>query len=214
MLNTHNNKKGFTLIEMVVVLSVVAILAAILTPTIMKNINDSKIARANNEVQVIAAAMASFFKDTGRWPTSNGTAGNPDYLYILHGPSTANDMNSGGYSAYWGNGASWSSRKDLIENHLMRNQPGINGTAGGTVYGTTGELRWNGPYLTSLKADPWGVLYSSNVISLWYTGGNYEYYRVFVLSAGSDKVAQTSFAQDYRTTTPATGGDDIGVRIK
>ena len=209
------NKKGFTLIEMVVVLSVVAILAAILTPTIMKNINDSKVARANNEVQVIGAAMASFFKDTGRWPTSNGTSGNPDYLYILYGPTTANDMNSGGYSRYWGKSTSvWSGRKDIFENHLMRNQPGTDGTPGGTAYNTTGELRWNGPYLTDLKADPWGVVYSSNVISLWYTGGNYEYYAVFVLSAGPDKIAQTSYAQDYRTTTPAPAGDDIGVRIK
>ncbi len=208
------NKKGFTLIEMVVVLSVVAILAAILTPTIMKNINDSKIARANNEVQVIAAAMASFFKDTGRWPTSNGTSGNPDYLYILHGPSTANDMNPGSYSRYWGRGSGWSGRKDCFENHLMRNQPGLDCTAGGTTYNTSGELRWNGPYLTDLKPDPWGVLYSSNVISLWYTGGNYEYYAVFVISAGPDKIAQTSFAQDYRNSNPASGGDDIGVRIK
>ena len=60
--------RGFTLIEVVVVLAVVAILAAILVPTIEKNINDAKRTRASNEVQVLGAAMASYFKDVGKWP--------------------------------------------------------------------------------------------------------------------------------------------------
>ncbi len=204
-------KRGFTLIEMVVVLAVVAILAAILTPTIMKNIQDSKIARASNETQVIAAAMASFYKDLGRWPTWDGSQANyADYLYVLYGPTTANDMNTGGYYTYWSKGGTWgSTRGDYFDNQLMRNNPGEAG-----AYQTTGELRWNGPYLTDLKPDPWGTIYSSNVISLWYTGGDYEYYAVFVLSAGPNKVANTSVAQDYRNVKPALGGDDIGVRIK
>jgi len=52
------NEKGFTLIEVVVVVAVIAILAAVLTPYITKYIDDSKIAKARNEVQVIGAAMS------------------------------------------------------------------------------------------------------------------------------------------------------------
>lgn len=210
-----DHKRGFTLIEMVVVLAVVAILAAILTPTIAKNIKDAKIARANNEVQVIAAAMASFYKDTGRWPTSNGR-GTTDYLRILNGPSTANDMNNGGTSAVWGMGGTWSGRKDYFENHLVRNAPGVNGTPGRTPYITKGEFKWNGPYLDEFKSDPWGTIYSCNVVSLWYTGGNYENYAVYIISAGDDKIADTSYQQDITDprVMPALGNDDVGKKIK
>lgn len=41
--------EGFTLIEVIVVIAVVAILAAILTPQIVKNISESKIARAKKD---------------------------------------------------------------------------------------------------------------------------------------------------------------------
>ncbi|MDH3259048.1 MAG: prepilin-type N-terminal cleavage/methylation domain-containing protein, partial [Deltaproteobacteria bacterium] len=44
--------EGFTLVEVVVVIAVVAILAAILAPSIVKHIDDSKIAKAKNETQV------------------------------------------------------------------------------------------------------------------------------------------------------------------
>jgi prepilin-type N-terminal cleavage/methylation domain-containing protein len=209
------HKNGFTLIEMVVVLAVVAILAAILTPTIAKNIRDAKISRGNNEVQVMAAAMATFYKDTGRWPTSNG-AGTNDALYILNGPSTANNMNPGGYTAYWGLGATWAAQKDFLENHLVRNAPGVAGTPGAVPYSTSGEFKWNGPYLDSISPDPWGTVYSCNIISFWYTGGNYKNYAIYILSAGPDKVADTSYAQDITNTTtmPALGGDDVGKRLK
>ncbi|HHE04637.1 MAG TPA: prepilin-type N-terminal cleavage/methylation domain-containing protein [candidate division WOR-3 bacterium] len=39
-------KRGFTLIEMVVILGVLAILAAILVPVVEKSINEARVARA------------------------------------------------------------------------------------------------------------------------------------------------------------------------
>ena len=73
---------GFTLIEVIVVIAVVAILAAILTPSITRNIEDSKISRTKNEVQVIAAAIAGLYKDVGNWPYTNadGPSGGVDRL--------------------------------------------------------------------------------------------------------------------------------------
>jgi prepilin-type N-terminal cleavage/methylation domain-containing protein len=59
-------KKGFTLIEVVVVVAVIAILAAILTPFITKYIDDSNVAKAGNETQVIGAAVVNAMNDLGR----------------------------------------------------------------------------------------------------------------------------------------------------
>ena len=77
----RRNEKGFTLIEVVVVVAVIAILAAVLTPYITKYIDDSKIAKARNEVQVVAAAVTNAYKDLGRWPNRNTAAADYGGLY-------------------------------------------------------------------------------------------------------------------------------------
>ncbi len=193
--------EGFTLIEMIVVLAVIAILAAILVPTIKKNINDAKVTRAQNETQVIAAAMVSFFKDLGRWPTSDGTSA-ADYLYLLYGPG-----NPASGVAYWRSDAGWSDdRKDRFENHLVENDP----KDGAWDYPTTGDFAWRGPYLTQLKPDPWSDHYSCNVAYLWYAGGNT--YAVMVLSAGPDRYFDTPVAQVKESAQ--IYDDDIGVRLQ
>jgi prepilin-type N-terminal cleavage/methylation domain-containing protein len=207
----NENKSGFTLIEVVVVLSVVAILAAILTPSIVKSINDSKIARANNEVQVIGAAMAAFYKDLGRWPTKQNAVSTNNYYFILYG--AGNPMAAGSYSEWWSSdGISWT-QKDIFNNHLARNTPG-GATDPLNRYTLTGKLKWNGPYLTTIDADPWNTHYSCNIRNLWDTTP-FSTYAVYVLSAGENIIADTSHIQVIDTLTePVLTGDDIGFRMK
>lgn len=195
-------EKGFTLIEMVVVLAVVAILAAILVPTIAKNIQDANIARAQNETQVIAGAIASFYKDLGRWPTSDGTSGNPDAHFLIY--SQGNDTAAGNTSE-WNQAHTDSS--DTMENHLVVNQPGSDGTPGSTTYPTSGRWRWRGPYIAEIPADPFGIHYSCNVRYLYSTITN----AVYVLSAGPDKEWDTVFDQPLPGTI---SDDDIGTPVK
>ncbi len=196
-------QKGFTLIEMVVVLAVVAILAAILVPTIAKNIQDANITRAQNETQVIAAAIASFYKDLGRWPTSDGSDGNPDTHYLLYGANGSDD--STGDASQWNQAHSGSS--DTMEHHLVTNQPGSDGTPGANAYPTTGRWRWRGPYIAEIPADPFGIHYSCNVRYLYNTITN----AVYVLSAGPDKTWDTNFTQALPGTI---ADDDIGTPVK
>lgn len=202
---------GFTLVEVVVVLAVVAILAAILTPNIVKNINDSKIARANNEAHVIGAAIGSFYKDLGRWPTSNGSD-LTDTIQLLYSQSGDTPAVDGTVTdeEYWLNSGGWGlTLIDTFEHHLVENNPG----GGSTAYPDDStsprpDFRWQGPYITEINPDPWNSHYSCNI---WYTFNTTTNF-VGIWSAGPDRTANTPAIQ--ASTGVAVGGDDILFRIQ
>ncbi len=60
MLNRLNNKKGFTLIEIVIVIVIIAILAAILVPQLTKWIDKAKLARLKSEADTVRNAVAAY----------------------------------------------------------------------------------------------------------------------------------------------------------
>lgn len=63
-------KSGFTLIEMVIVVAIIALLAGILVPIAFNQVDDAQHARALGDVRAIANAVVLFKKDTGVWPTN------------------------------------------------------------------------------------------------------------------------------------------------
>ncbi|RMF86083.1 MAG: prepilin-type N-terminal cleavage/methylation domain-containing protein [Nitrospirae bacterium] len=159
---------GFTLIEIIIVIAVIAILAGIATPSIVKNIQDSRIARARSDCKEIASAMAAFYKDLGRWPTTDGT-NDVSYLKTDDGdvPSKASGVTG------------WTGTSDLFKDQLITNAPG---------YATSGEVKWDGPYQTEFGADPWNHAYLCNVGDL--SAGSTT--PVYVISAGPNGVLDTS----------------------
>lgn len=205
-------KKGFTLIEMVVVLAVIAILAAILFPTIAKHITDSKVTRATNEGQVVTAAVMMLYKDTGKWPMTNadGPSGRVDR--VLTGLTTdpvptgaAPNARSG--AAGWGS----SGNSKQLSDYLFYNNPdGNTGAANQNEtaqdYPVSGDFAWRGPYLDKQTyLDPWGNQY---VISArWFPGATLSAGKtVLILSAGKDGVWSTAFDD---TVTRATVPNDL-----
>ena len=58
------NKRGFTLIEMVVVLAIIAILAALLTPVINGYVDRARLNSAHGDVKNIAAAFVQYNTET------------------------------------------------------------------------------------------------------------------------------------------------------
>ncbi|MFW2331176.1 MAG: type II secretion system protein [Nitrospinota bacterium] len=66
-------KDGFTLVEMIGVLAVIALLSAMLAPKIFEIISDTKITRVAGEVRVYEAALANWYKDIGSLHSVNAS---------------------------------------------------------------------------------------------------------------------------------------------
>ena len=52
-----SNKKGFTLVELIVVIAIMAILAAVLVPTVTSKIKDANSSAAKSDCQTLANAI-------------------------------------------------------------------------------------------------------------------------------------------------------------
>lgn len=81
--------RGFTLIELIVVISVIAVLAGIILPTMGAIIDDARAARAVTEVKHIATACLQYEKELGYLPYSGLGGGALTYSYC----TTYNHMN-------------------------------------------------------------------------------------------------------------------------
>ena len=70
-------KRAFTLIELMVVMAIIAILAAMLLPQVGNMVEKARVANAQGEVRNVATAMYGLLSDTGRSPgeRDGGTMG-------------------------------------------------------------------------------------------------------------------------------------------
>lgn len=64
----QNLVKGFTLVEMIGVLAVIAILGSVAAPKIFAAIEDAKVSAFVQQVNTMTTAVAKFNTDTGLWP--------------------------------------------------------------------------------------------------------------------------------------------------
>lgn len=74
------NKKGFTILEIMIVVIIVGILAAIAIPNIMIYIEQTKAQTAQNNLLTIAAAESKYYEDNNS-TYCTGTCGNSSNLY-------------------------------------------------------------------------------------------------------------------------------------
>jgi len=70
MITNRQRQRGFTMIEMIGVLAVIAILASIVAPKIFDAIRDAKVNTFASNIQAVKTAVASYYKDVGALPSS------------------------------------------------------------------------------------------------------------------------------------------------
>ena len=71
----RNIQKGFTLIELMIVVAIIGILAAIAIPAYQDYVVRSQVSEGLNMASATKASVAEYFADRGRWPVSNGDLG-------------------------------------------------------------------------------------------------------------------------------------------
>ena len=207
--------RGFTLLEMAVVLAIIAILAAILTPIVTGYIDQARNARANEDTDKIAQAFNLHYRDTGRYPIWDTTAA------ASTGTTPSKDcLTSGTAAAMPANGtASWTTGTwpctagniGTIRSYLNINSLGVaTANAATGQFPSNGQVAYRGPYLDGLDAnDPWGnpyVVDSSAMATTGTAAANW----AFAISAGPNGTLDTTKDQIARGAgqAPLVGGSD------
>lgn len=221
MNNRQRRDKGFTLIELIFVIAIIVVLASIFVPLALDKIAQSNQAKADADLNTMAAALASHFTDVKHFPACdnadcNPITGNNNDLELLVVKSDnsavattdiaamATAVTCTPAAATWNAAANLSATpaRNNAFNHLIVNNPNGDASEADAATDYTG---WKGPYMAKQGLDPWGNRYVIHVGAMEKngvkinTGG-----RGWILSAGEDGVFSTCPEHS------SLGGDDRG----
>ena len=64
------NQRGFTLVEILVVITIIALIMSLVGPRVLNYLSESKVKAAKIQMQSFASALDLLYLDTGRYPSS------------------------------------------------------------------------------------------------------------------------------------------------
>jgi prepilin-type N-terminal cleavage/methylation domain-containing protein len=227
------NQKGFTLVETAVAIGVVAMLSGIIIPLVLKSIADSKMARARNDIQVIASALGSQMKDTGGRPRQAAAGANDGTglgwaLWSSPGGAVTTVGAGGGAIPNVGGGmvapGAAGGHGQTFANLFAAPQAQGNTLFNLGAFAPGAEIAYRGPYMgldMAYKSDPWGspyLIFGYNDSSALVKGP------IWVVSAGPNKTIAAANAPlaavmpEEWNYAAAVGGafpseDNIAVRV-
>ncbi len=216
------NEGGFSFLEVVLSLGIIMILVSALVPLASTQLKDAKIARAKDDVALIASAISQFNADTGEWPIwkkgTTCTNGSGHYSYLV---SKDGEM-PGGITLR---------NNDTIDDQLVYNMPGGTISNAYPDEASNSTTAWRGPYIhgpnsgnnkggrAAVSKDPWGNKYVVNVWALAPSnddGSTGKHYVAVVISAGPNEKIDTPITKgtDTELRNFKVKGDDIACVIK
>jgi general secretion pathway protein G len=67
----RQSERGFTLVEMLVVITIIALIMALVGPRVLNYLSDSKIKAAKIQITSLASALDLYYLDAGQYPTTS-----------------------------------------------------------------------------------------------------------------------------------------------
>ncbi len=205
-------QRGFTLVELVFVVAIILVLAGIFLPLALSKLEDADRARADADLQSMAASLTTFFTDVRRFPACNTADCDPlnnssNDLKILVFKTDTSDVVAATDIPATATASScttaWNAAANLVTanpdqnnafNHLVVNNPNGDVTSDDTSAATGDYKKFKGPYIGKVGKDPFGQFYVAHIgaiekdgIAINSTGTGYGW----ILSAGADAEFQT-----------------------
>lgn len=88
-------RRGFTLVEMLVVLAIIGLIAALVGPRVLQQLSDSRERAAHLQIEAFKSALDIFFIDVGRYPVQAEGLGalmqKPSGAQVWNGPYLRGD---------------------------------------------------------------------------------------------------------------------------
>ena len=131
----RNRPRGFTLIEIMVVVVILAVLGALVVPRVLENVDKARVVRAKSDIRAIETALDLYRLDNYRYPTTD--QGLEALVKKPPDPSLTNYREGGYLKAVpkdpWGNPYHYESPGPDGEPYLIISY-GRDGKPGGTGY--------------------------------------------------------------------------------